>query len=195
MSAHDTVVSTIKQEHGALGRVVEVLQALLKEIASEYTEVDFTLLGLTLYYIDEFSEQLHHPKEDEHIFAALHAKSSEFEPILAELEGEHVRDARLVGELHRALVHYLAGAYGSLDAFKACVDTYADFLREHMSKEEKLLISARACLSEAEWQRIADAFASNEDPLFGHDVRKEFRQLHHRIRNLLPHKLRYPAPD
>ncbi len=75
------------------------------------------------------------------------------------------------------------------------MDTYAGFLHAHMSKEEALLGQARAVLSEAEWQRIADAFAGNEDPLFGQDVRAEFRKLNQRIRNLLPHKLRYPAPQ
>lgn len=195
MSAHDTVVETIRHEHRSLGRVVEVLQALLKEIASEYTEPDFTLLGLAIYYIDEFPERLHHPKEDEFLFAALRAKAPEFAALLDELEGEHVRDAQMMGGLQRALVHYLAGAYGSLETFKTAVDAYAAFLHEHMRKEEDLLARARDCLPEAEWQRIAGAFSSNEDPLFGRGVRAEFRKLHQRIRNLLPHKLRYPGPD
>ena len=195
MSAYDAVVRTITREHHALSRVVAVLQELLKEIAAEYTEPDFTLLALALYYIDEFPEQMHHPKEDEHLFTALRAKASAFESVLDTLEREHARDAHMVSQMHRALVHYLAGAYGSLDAFKACVDTYAGFLQGHMSKEEGVLGQARDTLSEAEWQRIADAFADNEDPLFGQDIRKEFRKLDQRIRNLLPHKLRYPAPE
>ncbi len=172
-----------------------MLQTLLKEIAAEYTEPDFTLLAVVLYYIDEFPERLHHPNEGKHLFAALRAKTSAFTAVVDGLEREHTDDARRVNQMHRALVHYLAGGYDSLDTLKSCVDTYAGFLHAHMSKEEALLGQARAVLSEAEWQRIADAFAGNEDPLFGQDVRAEFRKLNQRIRNLPPHKLRYPAPQ
>lgn len=195
MSAHDTVVKTLHGEHRSLERVVQTLQELLQEIASEYTQPDYALLALALYYIDEFPERLHHPKEDEHLFAALRGKSPAFERIIEELEREHEHDARLVSRMHRALVHYLAGGYASLETLKAAVDTYAQFLHAHMGKEETLLSDARGALTEAEWQRIADAFAQNQDPLFGQDVRQEFRKLNQRIRNLLPHKLRYPAQD
>ena len=192
MSAYERVVDTIKQEHRVLGHVVEVLQQSLRDIAAEHTEVDFNLLAAILYYIDDFPERLHHPKEDEHLFKALKARSPEFDAVLDELRREHVHDGQLVREIHAALVHYLAGAYGSLQAFKSCADAYASMLREHMRKEEGLLARAGTSLPEAEWQAILAAFAANEDPLLAHDVRTEFRELYRRIQNLLPRKLRYP---
>ena len=193
MSAYELVVETIKQEHRVLGHVVEVLQHSLRDIAAEHAEPDFNLLAVALYYIDDFPERLHHPKEDEHLFKTLRARCPEFDAVLDDLEQEHVRDAQMVREMHAALVHYLAGAYGSLEAFKSCVDAYASMLREHMRKEENLLERAVTSLPESAWQDILAAFSANEDPLLAHDVRTEFRKLYRRIQNLLPRKLRYPA--
>jgi hemerythrin-like domain-containing protein len=192
MSAYDGVVDTIKQEHRVLGHVVEVLQHVLRDIAAEHSEADFNLLAAALYYIDDFPERLHHPKEDEHLFAGLRARSSDFNALLDELQSEHVRSAEMVREMHAALVHYLAGAYGSLQAFRSQVEAYASMLREHMRKEEDLLARACTCLPDSEWRDILAAFEANEDPLLAQDVRTEFRKLHRRIQNLLPRKLRYP---
>lgn len=192
MSAYDLVVETIKQEHRVLGHVVEVLQHLLRDIAAEHAEADFNLLAAALYYIDDFPERLHHPKEDEHLFKALRARSPEFDAVLNELQREHVLSAETVREMHAALVHFLAGAYGSLEAFKSRVDAYASMLGEHMRKEEDLLARACTCLPESDWRNILAAFEANEDPLLAHDVRTEFRKLYRRIQNLLPRKLRYP---
>ena len=176
-----------------LGHVVEVLQHSLRDIAAEHAEPDFNLLAAILYYIDDFPERCHHPKEDQVLFKTLRARSSEIDAVLDDLQHEHVRSAQMVRDMHAALVHYLAGAYGSMQAFKSCVDAYASMLREHMRKEEDLLARAGTSLPESAWQDILVAFAANEDPLLADDVRTEFRKLYRRIQNLLPRKLRYPA--
>ena len=193
MSAYELVVDTIKQEHRVLGHVVEVLQHLLRDTAAEHSEVDFNLLASILYYIDDFPERMHHPKEDEYIFKALRELSADSNAVLDELQGEHGLSAKMLRDMHAALVHYLAGANGSLQAFISCVDAYAAMLKDHMRKEEELLARAGPSLPESKWQDILAAFAANEDPMAAHDVRTEFRKLYRRIQNLLPRKLRYPA--
>lgn len=77
-----------------------------------------------------------------------------------------------------------------LHVLKSRVDAYAALLREHMRKEEALLEKARGFLTEAEWRNIADAFASNDDPLLGDHGPEEFRKLRLRIINRLPSKIR-----
>ena len=193
MSAYEEVVTTIKQEHRALGHVVEVLQQTLRDIASEHSEVNFNLLASILLYLDDFPERLHHPKEDEHIFKVLRERTADFNSVLNELQGEHVLSAKMLRDMHAALVHYLAGASGSLQTFISCVEAYASLHSEHMRKEEDLLARAGTALPELQWKGILAAFAANEDPLTAYNVRTEFRLLYRRIQNLLPRKLRYPA--
>ena len=172
--------------------MVEVLQHSLRDIAAEHSEVDFKLLASILYYIDDFPERMHHLKEDAYIFKPLREVSADSNAVLDELLGEHGLSAKMLRDMHAALVHYLAGAYGSLQAFISCVDAYAAMLKEHMRKEEELLARAGPSLSESKWQDILAAFAANEDPMASHDVRTEFRNLYGHIQNLLPRKMRYP---
>ena len=193
MSAHALVLDTIKQEHRVLGHVVEVLRHSLRDIAAEHSEPDFNLLAAVLYYIDDFPERLHHPKEEEYLFEPLRARTKDFDDVLDALQHEHVRSAAMVRGLHAGLVHYLAGAHGALKTLIDRMEAYAAMLREHMRSEEDLLARAGACMSESEWQAILAAFAANEDPLLAADVRAEFRNLYRRIQTLLPRKLRYPA--
>lgn len=186
-------IETIKQEHRALSQVVELLRHLLRDMASGYTEPDFHLLALALYYIDEFPGRLHHAKEDEFFFAALQRHTAQFDPLLSRLDGDHERDRGAIGDMHRLLVLYHAGAPGTLDQFRAAVEDYAATLYDHMRSEEGLLAACGDHLTDDEWRAIADAFSRDKDPLFGTERRREFAVLHHRILNLLPRKMRVEA--
>jgi hemerythrin-like domain-containing protein len=190
MSAMDVVVETIKKEHRALSAVTEALQRLLIAVAAQHAEPDFTLFSAALYYIDDFPERCHHPKEDEHVFKALRRRTTECDALLDDLQAEHIHSARMMSRLHCALVHYQGGAAKGLEAFHAAVDAYSAMLSEHMRKEEGLLERARDILTEEDWSNIASAFGGNDDPLFSDARREEFRKLYFRIRNLLPLKIR-----
>jgi len=191
MTPKEIATETIRQEHRTLGAVVGVLQRLLRDIATERIEPDFRLLSAALYYIDDFPERCHHPKEERYFFSTLRERSSEFDPLLDELESEHVTSAHTMAHLHRALVHYQADAPQALAALRAGIDAYAAMLSEHMRKEEYLLAQAESVLTPDDWSAMAAAFQSDDDPLFGAKPRETFRRLRLRIENLLPRKMRY----
>lgn len=190
MDAMGVAVAVIKREHRALGTVVEALQRLLGDIVAQHAQPDFTLLSAALYYIVDFPERCHHPKEDEHLFKALRRRTAEFNALLDDLQAEHIRSAQMMTQLQCALVHYQGGAPRGLEAFHAAVDAYSAMLSEHMRKEENLLNQARDKLTEEDWSAIAAAFSANEDPLFSDARREEFHKLYSRILNLLPRKIR-----
>lgn len=192
MSARDVVTATIKREHYALEMVLAVLQRLIGDIAEQRAEPDFALFSAALYYIDDFPERCHHPKEDEYLFKALRRRTTRHDAVLDDLQAEHIRSAQMAGYLQRALVHYQGGAPGGLKLFGAAVDAYAGMLRDHMRKEDELLEQAPADLAEEDWKGIAAAFDANDDPLFGKNRRDEFNKLYLRIINLLPRKMSMP---
>lgn len=189
MNTMDVAVATIRQEHRALGTVMEALQRLLAAVAALRTEPDFALFSAALYYIADFPERCHHPKEDEYLFKALRSRTAQFNAVLDDLQAEHIRSAQMMTQLECALVHYQGGAPEGLKAFRSAVDAYSAMLDEHMRKEDDLLARARDCLAEEDWSRIASAFNANSDPLFGDDRREEFRRLYSRILNRLPRKM------
>jgi hemerythrin-like domain-containing protein len=190
MSASDIAIATIKLEHRSFGMVLRTLQALLSKIAAGHTVADFGLMATALYYIDDFPERCHHPKEDEFLFKRLRLRSAEFDAVLDRLQAEHVRSAITVAGLHRALVHYQGGAPEGLRLFRAAVDSYADEMREHITQEDALLARAEAVLSEADWELIARAFTANDDPLFGDSQRLAFSLLYHRIMVMAPRRMK-----
>ncbi|OGA48520.1 MAG: hypothetical protein A3F74_20155 [Betaproteobacteria bacterium RIFCSPLOWO2_12_FULL_62_58] len=190
VDARDVSVAIIKQEHRALEMVLEVLQRLVGDIAEQRSERDFALLAAALYYIDDFPERFHHPKEDNYLFKALRRRTRQFNAVLDELQAEHIRSAQMTAYLQCAFVRYQGGAPDGFRLFRAAVDAYAGMLRDHMRKEEELLAQPRECLTEEDWREIAAAFETNDDPLFGDNRRDEFRKLYFRIVNMLPSKIR-----
>lgn len=196
MSNRDVAVAIIKAEHRALGAVLHTLQELLGKVEAGHVAPEFGLLSTVLYYIDDFQQRCHHPKEDEYIFKSLSTATSEFDDVINGLQAEHVSGAHAVAQLHRCLVHFQGGASDGLEMLKSAVKTYAARMDEHMRCEEDLIERSRDIISEQEWVRIAAAFDENNDPLFGNNRRAEFGQLYRRIAVLAPRKLKeglYPG--
>ncbi len=56
--------------------------------------------------IDAFPERLHHPKEDEFLFARLAKRDANAKGLIDALKAEHVAGAKMVRDLERALNEY-----------------------------------------------------------------------------------------
>lgn len=177
----------IRDEHRSLAAVVHGLEFLAREAREKGAPPSFPLLHAMLYYIREFPEKLHHPKEDAYLFSRLRARTHEFDATLDELERQHADGHRLVEELERSIAAYAADPKGGLPAFAAAVERFATSQMDHMSLETKVIVpAARAHLTAEDWAEIGVAFAGNSDPRFSVDNDEEFRQLFVRIMNLAP---------
>jgi hemerythrin-like domain-containing protein len=189
-SVRERVLDTLREEHCSLTTVLALLEKLLHDVAELKSEPDFVLLSSALYYIDDFPERVHHPKEDEHIFACLRKRTAAYNEILDRLQAEHIRSSSLAGIVERALVHYQGGAPEGLERLRSAVSAYSALLTDHMRKEEQLFESARDHLTEEDWFAIAAAFEADLDPLAADAARQEFRRLRARIMSMLPRKMR-----
>ena len=188
-------LSIIRDEHRSLVAVLQGLQFLVRDIRDRGIEPDFELFTLIIDYIDIFPEKFHHPKENEYLFKAVRARTSEANAILDELEREHARGDELIRTLRHALARWRVAGTAGFDAFATAVDEYLDFHWKHMQKEEELVMPlAERALTDADWQTIDAAFRSNDDPLFGAKPRAEFRKLFQLIVNRAPAPLGVGAP-
>ena len=177
----------LRDEHRSLGAVVHALQFLVREIHDKGRTPDFRLLHAMLYYIREYPERLHHPKEDRYLFAALKRRTHEADAIIADLEREHAQGEELLNDLTVALSIFEAGAKEGQQRFSREVSRFADFYWSHMQKEEdQVLPVAERALTEEDWRGIHAAFSANQDPNFSGDAQDEFRRLFTRIVNLTP---------
>jgi hemerythrin-like domain-containing protein len=189
-TAGDVVIGALLEEHRALRTVLAILERLLTDAAERGTAPDFALIASALYYIDDFPERVHHPKEDAHLFAALRRRTNRFNSVLDRLQAEHIRSAQMLARVQRELVHYQGGAPNGLRKTRAAVSAFAAMQQDHMRTEEGVLLASRDCLTHDDWTAIARAYAANDNPLSPDSARLEFRRLRSRILTLLPRKMR-----
>lgn len=182
-----TALTIIRNEHRTMWAVLHGMEYLVGEIRARRKQVDPRIFHAMLYYIDTFSERMHHPKEDKFLFEALRGCGAGAEQLIAELEKEHAIGEVSLRRLAQSLNRYEEGGEKEFPAFEAEVKAFARRYDEHMRKEEELLFPlALELLKEGDWARIDRAFEENRDPLAGaHDTR-DFDKLFQHIAEIAP---------
>jgi len=179
-------IAILKSEHRSISAVLHGLKELARMAQDATVRPRFQVLRSMLRYIDEYPERLHHPKEDEHLFARVAARAPQASKLIDELKKEHEQGAGLIRELERALLFFEEGWPAGGREFQQAVDAFADFHWQHMRKEElELLPIAERVLSAADWRAIERAFATNLDPIAELQER-DYERLFSRIANLAP---------
>ena len=179
-------IRIIHDEHLSISAVLSGLKSLTQMAQDSRLRPEFAVFRAMIYYIDAFPERMHHPKEDQHLFARLLQRDPSARALIEGLRAEHVAGGQLVRDLEQALLEYEETWPEGAQKFAAAVENYSQFHWMHMSKEEnELLPLAQKSLTAEDWGAIEAAFAGNEDPIA--DLReKDFDKLYQRIVNLAP---------
>ena len=179
-------IAILKSEHRSISAVLHGLKELARMAQDAKLKPRFQVLRSMLRYIDEYPERLHHPKEDEHLFARVLQRAPEARALVDQLQAEHREGAQLIRELERALLFFEEGWPAGGPGFSQAVEAYAEFHWKHMRKEEQeLLPIAERVLTAGDWNAIDRAFAANRDPVADIEHR-DYEKLFTRIANLAP---------
>lgn len=179
-------ITIIRDEHRSLAAVLKGIQYLVHQAGSDSRRLDTRLIGVTLDYIEQHLDRLHHPKEDEYLFPVLRVRDPASGPILDSLEQQHHTGQDLTTQLRQAL-NELHSDPRTFDAFEQALDDYAEFQWFHMSQEETLVLpAAERALRASDWALIDAAFEATPDPLAGGNARDNFRELFRRLVAVLP---------
>ncbi len=180
--ARHIAIAVLRTEHRSLHEVLRLLCSLLEEFCGGTLMPDSELLASILYYIEEFTNRLHHPKEEQFLFSAIESRVGTRPPLLDILAVEHRESLADTGELRRLLVHLEGHRPNALAELGAAAGTFVDVQFAHMRREEQeLLPLAELMLGDDDWVRLAIAFTANNDPLFGTSPRAEFARLRNRL--------------
>jgi hemerythrin-like domain-containing protein len=178
----------IRDEHLALSAMLQSLHLMIRQGPESDARRFFDTVRAMLFYIDEFPERLHHPKESDLLFPRVARRAPQTLHAITRLEQDHLQGEAAVRELqHLLLAWELLGESRRAD-FTEAYTRYATFYREHMRLEEtEILPVAEQCLDADDWRELDQAFAANRDPLTGrYPATPEYERLFQRIVHLAP---------
>ncbi|MGP1691770.1 MAG: hemerythrin domain-containing protein [Giesbergeria sp.] len=179
---------TIHDEHAALAAVLKSLQLLQQRGPGANPQAFFDAMRAMLFYIDEFAERQHHPKESEWLFPRIAARCAEAALAIERLDHDHEGGEAAVRELQHLLLAWELLGEARRRAFADALVRYVDFYLEHMRLEEAVVLpAALAYLQAHEWEAINRAFSTN-DLLLTPGVQRDpaFDALYARIVNSAP---------
>jgi hemerythrin-like domain-containing protein len=179
----------IRDEHVAVAAVLRSLLLMLERGPEDAAERFFDVLRAMLFYIDEFPERRHHPKESDLLFPKIARVAPQLMPVIQRLESDHLNGERKVRELQHLLLAWELLGEARRAAFEEAVRRYVAFYLEHMRIEEReLLPVAQQHLDADDWAQLNAAFGQHIDPLAGGERDVNYERLFARI------VLRAPAP-
>jgi len=182
-----TLLDALWNEHRSIAVVLHAMEYLVREQRNHGTKINPAVFRAMLYYLDVFPERMHHPKEEDYLFAAVRRKTSEADAVLDELRKEHDSGAHTIRDLEQDLLRYEEGGDKEFESFAAAVEAFVAGYRQHMRKEEDgVMPIARRVLNAQDWADINRAWAENRDPLTGVESEKEYEQVLDRIVKLAP---------
>ncbi|MBM3386691.1 MAG: hemerythrin domain-containing protein [Betaproteobacteria bacterium] len=169
----------IRDEHASLAAMLQSMRMMVERGPGDSRKSFFDVVRAMLFYIDEFPERLHHPKESNLLFPKLIKHAPHVLGAIDRLERDHMYSEKAARELQHLLLSWELLGATRRPAFEKAFKQYVDFYLEHMNLEETVILpEAEQHLSEAEWRALDAAFAENEDPLTGqHAPSAEYEQL------------------
>ena len=161
-------IRIIHDEHTTLAAMLRSIGMMVERGPGTEPESFFDVLRAMLFYIDEFPERLHHPKESELLFPSVARLAPETRETIDRLEQDHAHGESNVRALQHLLLAWELVGESRRIAFENAVKKYLTFYLEHMRLEESVILpAAQKVLSDADWKELDAAFATNCDPLTG----------------------------
>jgi hemerythrin-like domain-containing protein len=180
-------LNIIRDEHRSIAAILHGMEYLVERVRTRKAKIDPRVFSAMIYYLDTFSERMHHPKEDRFLFKAMRSRGAEAAAVVADLEKEHAAGGEALKRLEQSLVRYEEGGDKEFPAFAEAVSKFVAGYRDHMHKEEHIVFPlAERLLSAQDWAAIDRAFEENRDPLAAQRDSRDFEKLFDRIVNLAP---------
>jgi len=158
----------IRDEHASLAAMLQSMRMLVDKGPDEGRKTFFDVVRAMLFYIDEYPERLHHPKESNLLFPKVVKASPKVLGAVDRLERDHMYSEKAARELQHLLLSWELLGAARRAAFDEAFKKYVDFYLDHMRLEEEVILpEAEASLSAQDWAEVDAAFEQNADPLTG----------------------------
>ncbi len=171
-------VQVIIREHQQLSMVIAGMQRAVKLLDAGDDVPRPMMIRSMLFYISEYPEQLHHPKEERYLFARLRHHANDFDKSIDELEEQHAQGKTQLRNIEQALTRYELAGESALPVLRNSVEGYAAFSADHRRLEEEVILpAAYQWLTEEDWNELDEEFGTNRDPFVGVKVEADLGRL------------------
>jgi len=172
----ESTMSDLRTDHRNMVMLLDLLDAESLRLA-ENNEPDYELLDDVLAYMSEYSDAVHHPKEDL-IYQHIHARHDNIENSLKHIEADHKALGRDGVEIRNIINATDAQGLPDRVALAKALRRYSEDLRKHMYWEEKDLFALADSMQDNEaWVELLKCHNVARDPLFGNTTERRFRRL------------------
>ena len=175
-------------DHVNFARLLDLLD---EQVAAFHRgeSVNYALMGDILYYLRNFSDRVHHPRED-----VAYARLVERDPDIRLVVNRLLQEHRVIATAGDELLNRVNEAAGDVltprAALEAATATYLVYYRHHLATEEReIMPRAAQLLTQEDWAAMAATVPAASDPLFGDDVEARFRGLRKQIAKEAPASL------
>lgn len=169
-------IETWHNEHAHFSRLLKILDG---QVITFYEGLhpNYDLMRDIVYYLRNFADRFHHPREDV-AFARLAKRDPEMRLPVNRLLQEH-RVIAVAGEgLLRCLDDIVAETMVERSRLEAAAAAYLVYYRHHLATEEdEILPRAAQLLTKSDWQAVAAAVPRGADPVFGEESEARYREL------------------
>lgn len=146
--------------------VIGAFRIVTEGMASGKLAPDFKLLWSIIYYIEEYPERKHHPKEESVLFPRLRGREDELDALLDELGHQHKNAGPHLQYIKTVIGRFEAEIPGAATELARLVKDYDHFHKKHMQLDDTVVLpKAVLLLTPDDWTAIAAAFGENSDPL------------------------------
>jgi len=157
------------------------LLALLKEQMDSFDfggSTDFSLMQNIVDYMAEYTDTIHHAKEDL-VYAALLEINSDYQDLIDDIQKEHKTLGALTKEFTLTLEEIVLESVMPRDTVSKLGHDFITQNSEHIEKEENTIFPIiNETLTNQDWEKIEVSLVDKNDPLFGASVNEKYKVLY-----------------
>jgi hemerythrin-like domain-containing protein len=168
-------IQVLLDEHRVIEQVLACLGAVARS-ADREGRLDPRSAREAVEFFRQFADRCHHGKEEQKLFPLLETHGfSASEGPTAVMRDEHERGRELLASIDASVDGAAAGATEAVAAFVRAAASYAQFLQEHIDKEDQVLFPmAERTLGPGEMGALAESFARVEREEIGAGVHESW---------------------
>lgn len=165
LPAPSRALAVIRDEHRALAAVLHAWLERLQVAVHSGGGPEQAAMRAALHFLTDFSQLRHHPRESDHLFRLIRARTAILNAELDELDRQHERDRELLHVLTADLNRLEALGHADRPAWLTLqqdLQHFTEFVWEHLGREEGVVLpAAQRHLREPDWDELDRIFEAD----------------------------------